>query len=70
MFIEVKAVGKSGEFKVLVAVDHISNIIEGEKGYCQIYLKNQDVLPVHSSYDKIKEKLNLCGEIYNCNGLG
>jgi len=61
MFIQVKAKSATGDFNSLVAVDHISNLIQARKG-CQLVMKNGDILPITDDFEDVKKALEKVGQ--------
>ena len=51
-FVELTAKSATGVYRVLVALDSISTIIEGKRG-SQIACKNTDIIPLKETYDEV-----------------
>lgn len=57
MFIKVKAKSETGDYSVIVNVDHIGSVLESSNG-CQIICKNGDMLPVKNNFLEVEKGIN------------
>jgi len=54
LFIKVNARSKIGEYKALIALDHIGTVVQSAVG-CQIVCKNGDLVPVKDDFVEVEK---------------